>query len=92
MNETIELALESPDGIIDCRMEPQEDDGSSYEATILYPNTVGGNTRSDIFCHNLTRDAATGSYVFEDSSDIHPKILRLESQLSAAIVNANKRK
>ena len=85
--ETIELALESPDGIIDCRLEPEDNNGASYAATILYPSTVAGYSRSDIFCHTLKRDAETGSYFFEDE-DMHPKIKRLERQLSDAIVKA----
>ena len=92
MNETIELALESPDGMIDCRLEPQDNDGALYAATILYPSTAGGFNRSDIFCHDMKRDAETGSYFFEGSEDMHPKIVKLESQLSAAIVKASKGK
>jgi hypothetical protein len=83
MHEIIELALESPDGIVDCRLEP-DDSGSFYAVTILYPTTAGGYTRSDIFCHNLMRDAETGAYFFE-GEDVHPKIKRLEAELSAAI-------
>ena len=38
MDETIELTFESPDGIIDCRLEPQRNGTElSYSATILYP-------------------------------------------------------
>ncbi|MCD6012998.1 MAG: hypothetical protein K0Q79_2860 [Flavipsychrobacter sp.] len=86
MDEAIELALESADGIIDCRLEPQRNDaGLYYAATILYPNTVNGYNRSEIYCHNMLRTAV--GYGFEEG-EIHPKVKRLEGQLSAAIVKA----
>jgi hypothetical protein len=89
MDEIIELAIESAEGIIDCRLEPQRDDaGLYYAATILYPHIVGGYSRSEIYCNDLKRDAATGAYHFDETGDVHPKIKRLESQLSAAIVAA----
>lgn len=85
MNDTIELAIESPDGIIDCQLEPQRDeDEVFYAATILYPHMVNGYSRSEIYCHNLKRNRKTGQYHF-DSEDIHPKVKRLEAELSAAI-------
>lgn len=88
MQEPIELALDSHDGIIDCRLEPQRNEaGVYYAATILYPNTVNGYNRSEIYCHNLLPTA--GGYVFDDSDDLHPKIKRLEAQLSDVIAKAN---
>jgi len=54
--------------------------------------TAGGYNRSDIFCYTLKHDAETGGYFFEHSDDMHPKIKRLEAQLSAAIMNAAKGK
>jgi hypothetical protein len=90
MDEVIELALDSRDGIIDCRLEPQRNDaGLFYAATILYPNTVNGFSRSEIYCHNML--PAAGGYSFE-GEDIHPKIKKLEGQLSAAIMKAQKGK
>ncbi len=87
MQEPIELALDSPDGIIDCRLEPQRNEaGVYYAATILYPNIVNGYNRSEIYCHNLLPTA--GGYYFDDSDDLHPKIKRLEKQLSDAIAKA----
>lgn len=92
MNDTLELALESADGIIDCRLEPLTDSPApSYSATILYPASAGSYSRSDIFCHNLAFNPAAGCYYFEDTEEIHPKIIRLEAQLSAAILKARKR-
>ena len=88
MDEIIELTLESPDGIIDCRLEPQTNkDGHSYSATILYPHTVNGYSRSDIYCHTMLLDIETNGYVFDEGEDIHPKIKKLETQLSEAIRN-----
>lgn len=89
MNEPIELALQSPDGIIDCRLEPQANDegGIIYAATILYPTKVAGYTRSDIYCHNLRQDPKTGNYHFDKNEEVHPKIKDLEPQLSNAIKN-----
>ncbi len=87
MHEDIELAIDAPTGIIDCRLEPQSTDaGMYYAATILYPNMVNGYNRSEIYCHNM-HPAAEG-YRFEYHSDIHPKIKKLEAQLSAAIIKA----
>lgn len=86
--EVIELTLESPAGVIDCRLEPQRNEnGLYYAATILYPNMVNGYNRSEIYCHDLHRDAA-GNYRFDEPGELHPKIMRLEEELSAAIRNA----
>ena len=91
MEEVIELALESPDGIIDCRLEPQTNDGTlTYSATILYPHTVNGFSRSEIYCHTMQLDARSNSYVFDAGEEIHPKISKLETQLSAAIRDSGK--
>ena len=90
MDEVIELTLESAEGIIDCRLEPQRNDTElSYTATILYPNTVDGFSRSEIYCHNMRRGTKMGDYYFESGEDpIHPKIKKLETQISKAIVTA----
>ncbi len=90
MDAIIELAIESPGGIIDCRVEPVCDDEGQqyYTATILYPNIVNGFSRSEIYCHNLSRDTKTGQYFFEDAEDIHPKIKKLEAEISKAISRA----
>ncbi len=89
MDETIELILEVPEGIIDCRLEPQRNDAElSYSATILYPNMVNGFSKSEIYCHNLRRGTNRGDYFFEAGEDaVLPKIKKLETQLSKAIVN-----
>ena len=87
MQEAIELSVESPDGIIDCRLEPELiDEVLTYSATILYPQNAGGYSRSDIYCYTMEKDAATGSYVFSYGDEgIHPKIKKLEAQLAQAI-------
>ena len=88
MDEIIELTFESPDGIIDCRLEPQrsDDEGLSYSATILYPNIVNGYSRSEIYCYHLRRTKANGDYFFETTEDaIPPRIKKLEVQISSAI-------
>ena len=89
MDEIIELAIDSPEGIIDCRIEPYRNDNElSYSATILYPNTVNGFSRSEIYCHNLRRGTKNGDYFFEAGENtIHPKIRKLETQISNAIVH-----
>ena len=89
MDEAIELALESPDGIVDCRLEPHRNETEiSYSATILYPNIVNGSNRSEIYCHNLRRGTKMGDYFFESGeNDLPPKIKKLETQISKAIVN-----
>ena len=87
MNETLEIAIDSVDGTIDCQLEPKRNDaGIFYAATILYPNIVNGFSRSEVYCHNMIRDAKTGNYTFDDNEDIHPKIKRLEAQISEAIL------
>ena len=88
MDETIELVIESPDGIIDCRLEPiREERKLYYSATILYPNIVNGFSRSEIYCYNLSGDTNSG-YFFEIGEDTIPsKIKILETQLSEAIIN-----
>ncbi len=93
MDITIELSLESPDGIIDCRLEPQRNDGTLfYNATILYPHIVNGYSRSEIYCHDIRFEPETGSYHFETGEDgIHPKIRKLEAQISDAIISQNKK-
>jgi len=90
MEEAIELTFESPEGVIDCRLEPvRNEDELSYSATILYPNTVNGFSRSEIYCHNLRRGTKMGDYYFETGADaILPKIKKLETQISKAIVSA----
>ena len=90
MDESIELILESPEGTIDCRLEPHQNETElSFSVTILYPNTVNGFSRSEIYCHNLRRGTKMGDYFFErGDSEIHPKIKKLETQLSNAIVQA----
>jgi len=92
MDEAIELVIETAEGIIDCRLEPiKNDPGIYYSATILYPHMVNGYSRSEIYCYNLIPDIKTGNYYFETGdTDVHPKILQLEQQLSAAIIKAVK--
>ena len=88
MDNDIELALESPDGIIDCRLEPFREEGELfYSATILYPQIVNGYSRSHAYCHTLRPDPETGDYHFSDET-VHPKVRKLEGRLSHAIVNA----
>ncbi len=89
MDEVIELAFESPEGVIDCRLEPLRNEaGLYYSATILYPNTVNGFSRSEIYCHDLVRDAKTGGYFFEAGENaVLPKIKKLEAAISKAIGN-----
>jgi hypothetical protein len=88
VDEEIEISLDSPDGVIDCRLEPQKADGAlSYSVTILYPNVVNGYSRSEIFCYILRQQGH--AYVFDMNEDgVHPKIQKLEAQLSHAIMNA----
>ena len=89
MQEAIEISIDSPDGIVDCRLEPETADAIPlYSATILYPNVVDGFSRSEIYCHNMRPDPETGVYYFDDGEEgIHPKIKKLEAKLSAAIAN-----
>ena len=88
MHEDIELTFESPDGVIDCRLEPQtgDDDVLRYSATLLYPNVVNGFSRSEIYCHMLVPGGKNGAYIFDRADeDIHPKIKKWETKIAAAI-------
>lgn len=86
MVEVLELALESVDGIVDCRLQPvHNEEGLVYEATILYPHIVNGFSRSEIYCHDLRRMADGNYHFIEDDLPVHPKIRNLEEKISAAI-------
>ena len=87
MDEIIEMTFDSADGIIDCRLDPLRNENELfYSATILYPNTVNGFSRSEIYCHNLRRSTKNGGYIFEKGEEaIHPKIKKLETQISDVI-------
>lgn len=86
MEEVIELTLDAPEGVIDCRMELQQDgEVLSYSATVLYPTMVNGFSRSEIYCHTLHFNAAQNRFLFSEDEEIHPKIRKLETQISAAI-------
>jgi hypothetical protein len=90
MEEPIELSLDSPGGLIDCRIEPEvtEDGNTLYSVTILYPNMIDGFSRSEIYCHTMVQDPATHSFVFiEDEKGILPKISALEPHISEAIID-----
>ena len=90
MHEPLELIIASPDGIIDCRAEPVTDgDGNQYfSVTILYPQVLDGFSRSEIFCHDMRLQPETKTYHFDaNEADIHPKILKLEKQVSDEIIN-----
>ncbi len=86
--EEIEISLDSPDGVIDCKLELQNtDEALFYSVTILYPNVVNGYSRSEIFCYNMRQQG--NAYVFDMNEDgVHPKVQKLEAQLSHAIMNA----
>jgi hypothetical protein len=88
MNDPIELAIESPDGIVDCRLERIDPaDAFVYSATILYPHLINGRVISKVYEHNLNLNAKTGLYYFAEQAMVHPKVLLLEDQLSAALNN-----
>jgi len=89
MAETIELALDTADGIADCRLEPYETDGGIvYSATILYPNIVNGFSRSEIYCHDMVWNAGAKTYGFDPNDEVHPKVMKLEGQIVAALAEA----
>lgn len=86
MQEDIELAVETPQGTADCRLEHKEGGTHAYSATILYPNMVSGYNRSEIYCFTVVYDPSTSTSAFETMEDsIPPKIQQLEPQISAAI-------
>ncbi len=91
MNELIELNIDTPDGLADCRLELQDNEGMYYyEATILYPHIINGFSRSEIYCYNFI-PTGNGQYQIEETEDgIHPKIKRMEEMIAAAIAAYNK--
>ena len=87
MGEDIELALESADGTIDCRLEPTMNEDTNelyYSATILYPDMVSGFFRSEIYCYDLIRKGSM--YVFNEP--VEDKIKSLEVKLGEAVRKA----
>ena len=89
MPASVELALPSPDGIVDCRIEITEtDNGLLYAATILYPHLHNGRIQSKVYEHELNLHLQTGMYYFADPDMVHPKVLLLEHALSDAIRKA----
>jgi hypothetical protein len=89
MQEDIELAVETPQGTADCRLEHKEEGIHAYSATILYPNMVNGYNRSEIYCFTVVYDPKTKTSVFESMEDSIPaKIQQLEPHISAAIIKS----
>jgi hypothetical protein len=69
MNELIELNIDTPDGLADCRLELQENEkGYYYEATILYPHIINGFSRSEIYCYNFI-PTGKGQYQVEETEE-----------------------
>lgn len=87
MDKIIELAIASPDGIVDCRLEKIQGTGIAYSVTILYPHSVHGIMQSKVYEHNLILNPQTGMYYFAADAMIHPKVRLLEKQLSKAIAD-----
>ena len=85
MKEDIELSIVLKEGVIDIRLEPDDENESLYHATILYPSTVEGNSRSEIFCYDMkTHPNGVLEFVYSDEG-IHPKIARLEDEINARL-------
>lgn len=89
MKEAIELSLETPNGIADCRLDADEETEGLYHATILYPNVVNGFSRSEIFCYDLEWMPAENQYRFVSHEEgIHPQIMKLEKNCSDELKQA----
>ncbi len=80
MKELIETNIETTDGTADCRLELLED--GTYDVTILYPNIVNGFSRPQVFNYIMKASAEGDNYEFAYAEDMHPKIQKLESQIS----------
>jgi hypothetical protein len=85
MMRTIEISIETNDGVADCMIELDDD---SCTVTILYPNVVNGFSRSEVYTHDLVKDEE-GLYRFSSMEDIHPKIAKLEEQIMESIPKDN---
>jgi hypothetical protein len=91
MNELIELNIDTPDGLADCRLELQDSEqGYYYEATILYPHIINGFSRSEIYCYNFIPTGEGQYRVAETEDGVHPKIKLLEEKIALAIAAHNK--
>lgn len=86
MREDIELSIDTKDGVIDIRFEPDQQDEMLYHATILYPSTIEGNSRSEIFCYDMKVADKGGrmEFVYSDEG-LHPKIAKLEDEINAQL-------
>lgn len=89
MEEIIEVAIETQDGIADCRLELNADSGT-YNVTVLYPHMVEGFSRPGIYTYDMKKE--NGSWHFEAGEDgVHPKISKMEQAISDAIIAAHKK-
>jgi len=92
MQDVIELAIATADGVADCRLErlPDDDDGKDYSVVILYPHQVGGRLISKVYEHKLLL-SVQGQYCFAEPATMHPDVRGLEKQLSEAILGTMKK-
>lgn len=89
MDKTIEIYIESAGGTIDCMLEPQRSDTDFfYSTTILYPEMANGYGRSEIFYADIRPSVDGNRYEFDNTEELHPKILKLEREISDAILAA----
>lgn len=86
MQQSIEFTVDTTDGVADCRAEMTGSDGR-LSVTILYPNNTSGFNRSEVYCHDMYKERE--NYFFADAEEMHPKIKRLEAQISQAILQAS---
>jgi len=88
MLHTIEIAVDTADGLADCRLEQLEEGSvAAYSVTILYPHTVQGRLMPKVYDHMLRLNRQTGKYCFADADMVHPTIERMAGKLSEAILN-----
>ena len=89
MEEIIEMSIDTPDGVVDCRLEPQRTDNELIcAATILYPNIVDGFSRSEVHCIIIRFDADINEWYFDPGTEgIHPKIKKLEKEIVERMAN-----
>lgn len=87
--ETIEVVIETEDGTVDCCLETESDQRQTrYQTTVLYPDIVDGYSRSAIYCNVMINSGNGAGWMFDESEGpLHPKVRKLETKLSQAIVD-----
>lgn len=82
MEQLIEFTIDADGAVIDCQAEPFcVGEEIAFNVTLLYPSSINGFGRSEIYCHLMKRSGSVFSFDCSDTP-IHPKIEKLEKHIS----------